>query len=424
MKRKVAVFIREGMEMENRLQMLAKEQKKLELYPFIYKKTEQVIELIERAFICDIYMFTEPLAYLYVKNKIKKKRVPSFKVHVDEYMVYRALCKLENDDKQYPDRLSIDLPDRQPLDMILKDWQGSLPEIHVHEYKDDEEATVENIARYHEQLWQEDKIDHVLTSSIDIKNRLQEAAIPATAMEVTYSNLVACLDETKSLITLRENDSSLVVVSHVTVKSGHVADEKILQQMKLILTKFAQHTDSSLVETVDNRFTLFGTKALLEHIKDNYGTFPLLNKMKSEVSIPVNIAFGLGLKANEANHHANIALDKCQTEEESISYVVNEREDTIGPLGVKKHIDTSKLYQALIHKARLNNELSYNFINFIKDRNNEPFSSHDVAAFYNVTKRSAERTVNKLLSGEVIKVSGEERPYEKGRPRKLFTLNI
>ncbi len=90
---------------------------------------------------------------------------------------------------------------------------------------------------------------------------------------------------------------------------------------------------------------------------------------------------------------------------------------------MKKEIDASSLYQALIHDARLNNELSYNFIDFITDRNNEPFSTHDVALFYKVTKRSAERTVNKLLSGNVIKIAGEERPYKKGRPRKLFTLN-
>ena len=77
----------------------------------------------------------------------------------------------------------------------------------------------------------------------------------------------------------------------------------------------------------------------------------------------------------------------------------------------------------ILNIFKLNNELSYNFIDFITDRNNEPFSSNDIAAYYKVTKRSAERTVNKLLSGNVIKVSGEERPYLKGRPRKLFSLN-
>src|SRR5699024_9996590 len=103
---------------------------------------------------------------------------------------------------------------------------------------------------------------------------------------------------------------------------------------------------------------------------------------------------------------------------------VNDRKDRIGPLGVKKHINTSRLYQALIHKARLNNELSYNFIDFITTRNNEPFSSRDVASFYKVTKRSAERTVNKLLSGKVIKVVGEEQTYTRGRHSNLIQIYV
>lgn len=422
MKGKVAVFAREGM--EDRLNRLAKEHPKIEIMPFTYHHTDQIFTLFERAFICDIYLFTEPLAYLYVKDKLKRKRIPFIKIHVDEYMIFRAFYELEVAKKQPLHRVSIDLPDKQPLEMVLKDMRESSPSLYVYNYIEDNDVTVEKIAAYHEDLWKRGKVDHVLTSSIDVKNKLSEAGIPTSTIELAYPNLDAAAKETESLITLNKNDNSLVVSGYVTVKEGHPADKDTIYVMKSILKEFTKKTDSALLETADQKFILFGTKALLDHIKESYGTFPLLSKMKSEVNVPINIAFGLGLKANQAQHHAEIALDRCETEDVSIAYVVNEREEVIGPLGVKKHIDTSKLYQALIHKARLNNELSYNFINFIKERNNEPFSSHDVAAFYNVTKRSAERTVNKLLSGEVIKVSGEERPYEKGRPRKLFTLNI
>jgi len=130
------------------------------------------------------------------------------------------------------------------------------------------------------------------------------------------------------------------------------------------------------------------------------------------------------LTAKQADVNARLALERCRENENSNCYIVNERQDVIGPLGVKKHFDPAELYQSLIHKARLNNELSYNFIDFITHRNNEPFSSQDIAVFYRVTKRSAERTINKLLVGKVIKIVGEEKPYIKGRPRKLFQLVV
>src|SRR5699024_12801164 len=95
----------------------------------------------------------------------------------------------------------------------------------------------------------------------------------------------------------------------------------------------------------------------------------------------------------------------------------------IGPLGVKKEFNASMLYQSLIHEAKLNNELSYNFIGVIEIRNNEPFSSNDIAKHYGVTKRSAERTIKKFGAGNVIKEIGEDMHYVKGRPRKRFNRN-
>jgi len=423
MKGKIAVFVRE--EMADKLHTIADEQEKMEILPFIYHETEEIIDLVERAFICDIYLFTEPLAYLYVKDKVKKKRIPSVQITIDEYMVLNAIHKLKDNQNQRLNRLSVDLPEKQPLNMVLKDWKDAAPDLYLYEYMQESLPLTEKITAHHQQLWKEEKIDYVLTSSKDIKKQLKDVGIPVSCMEIPYTNLISAIRNTASLINLNSYDSTQVVAGYVSLKTSYPADGETIKNLKSILSNFGHKTGASILETTDtNKYALFGTKGLLDHIKNNYGTFPLLDKIKSVISTPANIAFGLGLKANQAEHHAQLALEKCQKEKESIAYVVNERGDVIGPLGVERHIDTSKLYQALIHKARLNNELSYNFIDFIKNRNNEPFSSHDVASFYNVTKRSAERTVNKLLSGEVIKVSGEERPYQKGRPRKLFTLNL
>src|SRR5699024_9533809 len=187
--------------------------------------------------------------------------------------------------------------------------------------------------------------------------------------------------------------------------------------------RFAKRTDATVIQNADQTFTIIGTDKLLHHLRAHYRDFPLLQEMKTRLKLPIHMVFGLRLNAKESADNASLALDSCKHSEHSICYIINERQEIIGPIGIKKEIDTSSLYRALIHDARLNNELSYHFIDFITERNNEPFSTNDIAQFYQVTKRSAARTVNKLLTGEVIKVSGEERPYTKGRRRKLFTVN-
>lgn len=415
---KVAVFARE--DLIDKIYTFANKQDHIQILPFTYQKTKNIVNLIEKAFMCDVYLFTEPLAYLYVKDKLEKKRVPAVQVDFDEYMILNTIF---NDNRSLT-RFSVDIPNKQPVHMMLKEWNQKENDVYVYDYGREPSFLAEDITAFHQQLWEEGKIDYALTSSRDIMEQLLQIGVPVSSITLPFANLANALEEAAALATLNSYDNTQVVTGIVCPKVSQFIKDQEHEQLHSSLLQFGQNTGTSVIEAKNDKFMLLGTNGLLDHIKNNYGKFPLLQEVSSKVNAPINIAFGLGLTADEAHKHACLALEKCQKAETSIAYVINERGDTIGPLGVEKHIDTSRLYQALIHKARLNNELSYNFIDFIKVRNNEPFSSHDIANYYKVTKRSAERTVNKLLSGEVIKVSGEERPYVKGRPRKLFTLNL
>src|SRR5699024_2236647 len=114
--------------------------------------------------------------------------------------------------------MAIDLPDRQPLDRILEDMGTPIHGLYVYDYIKDKDITVEKIAAYHKQLWQEEKIDHVLTSSTDVQTELKEAGIPVSVIDLAYPNLVDAVEETKSLITLESHDSTQVVAGYLSFK--------------------------------------------------------------------------------------------------------------------------------------------------------------------------------------------------------------
>ena len=280
---------------------------------------------------------------------------------------------------------------------------------------------------YHHNLWEEGKVHIALTSVKIVEERLKKIGVPVRLMTIPTTNMIDALREAITSMKLNQSISAQVVTGYLQIKKKasmmeeHYAE--LCSKVHDILGRFCQKNDASFIQMKNDMFAIFGTKPVIDHLTNHYRDFPLLKELKSTLQTPIAFGYGLGLTAKQSEINAQIAFEKSNQNDESHCYIVNERQDTIGPIGVKKEFDTSKLYHALIHKARLNNELSYNFIDFIRERNNEPFSSNDIAEFYNVTKRSAERTVNKLLTGEVIKVSGEERPYRKGRPRKLFTLN-
>lgn len=430
MKVKIAVFGRE--EIIERMNDYVVDQDDIEIVPFIYTKAVENIELIEKAFMCDVYLFGGSLPYLYAKEKIDRKRLPAIQVAFDEYMILTSFYRLKNDHNQELDRISIDVLDKQYVDEVMAELKMNDQEIYTYSYGDDSIVDIGKIFQHHKELYQAGKIDYVLTSIEEVEQRLIEEGIPTSCMVIPKLNLERAVERAKSIATLNKSKSAQIVSGFVQIKEfdkiaskkGELFAQEMLVKLHQILLKFAHQTYASVITNGDNQFAIFGSRGVLDHITNHYRDFPLLQEIARSLGVPVDIGFGLGLSARQAEDNAKLALETCGQSAESSCFIINERKETIGPLGVAKHVDTSQLYHALIHRARLNNELSYNFIDFINLRNNEPFSANDISNYYQVTKRSAERTIHKLLAGDVIRVSGEEKPYVKGRPRKLFELTL
>lgn len=425
MKVKMAVFGHQ--EIINRVEHDIKDKSHIEMIPFTYSQAQETTELIDKAFMCDVYVFTDVLSYMFAKEEVKKKRLPTVRMLIDEYAILTAFYKLKKRHGIQLNRLSIDVSHEDYVMQMLNDLSVKDQTIFTFSYQDEDLIDVDKIVGFHRQLWNDGKIDYVLTSSEDIAKELKKDHIPTHCIKVPARHISEAIDEAEKMIMLNKQTSKQIVSGHIYLKdehTGEIAPQHIIRNVHDVLLTFGRQTKTAILLHSDYHFTLFGTRDLLNYITSNFRTFPLLEKIKQTVpeNIIVNLGFGFGLTTKEAEKNANLAIEKCHEKREHNCYIVNEREEVIGPIGVKRNFDTSKLYDDLIHKARLNNQLSYNFIQFITNRNNEPFSSHDIALHYKVTKRSAERTINKLLSGNIIKHVGEERPYLKGRPRKLFQL--
>lgn len=426
---KIAIFARP--EVIHHVKGMKNDYTDLDISYFPYSEAKETISLVSQAFMCDIYIFGETLAYLYVKDIVDKKRLPKVIIAFDEYKILSAFYHLSFLRQQPLHRLSVDVYREAALQEVCTELGMNKEEIYSYAYENDKEPDLEKIVHHHVHHWHQGKTDHALTSIKEVEEKLTALQIPTSCMIIPKRNIKQALEEARALGKLNQSKTAQVVSGYIQLKNwdamkkslGETAAKQNLNKLHQRLLSFGKQTGVSVMINQDDQIILFGTKGLLTYITDHYRDFPLLSELESALHSPLDIGFGLGLTAIQAENNARKALISGSHQEGSHCYIVNERQETIGPIGIKKEFDTSKLYHALIHKARLNNELSYNFIDFINMRNNEPFSSQDVAVYYRVTKRSAERTINKLLNGEVIKIVGEEKPYVRGRPRKLFALN-
>src|SRR5699024_2358598 len=92
-----------------RLKQLTAKREEIEILPFIYSKAEETIDLIEKVFACDFYLFTNPIAYLYVKEKVEKKRLPAIQADYDPYTIASSFYQLQSETGNTLKRIGMDV---------------------------------------------------------------------------------------------------------------------------------------------------------------------------------------------------------------------------------------------------------------------------------------------------------------------------
>ncbi|MFD1064616.1 hypothetical protein [Oceanobacillus locisalsi] len=400
-----------------RVQEIAKQLPSIDVLPFISSDADDMLNQTAGAMMCDILLFTD---YTYAHQKYKQTIL-----YID-YDAYSILSSVLHAGKFSEKKcLSIDYPEDIQASDFKHDIEATEYTLITTSYNKNNLLSGQEVTAFHKELFFQQKTDVILTSRNDVYRTLLHEKLPVQRIQILDKHIFRTLEKVVQTWETQNTVSYSVITGIFFFKETIPASVylQIHTNIRNRLDDFCQTYDAMLVQDKDNRYFIIGTGKLIQVLKESYRNFPLLYELEELAGCPVGMAFGLGVNPLASQKNAYTALEACQSEPSSISYLVNTYQETIGPIGRHKNIDTNKLLHALVHQARLNNELAYLFIQFIVERNNEPFSSHDISAFYRISKRSAERTVQKLLSCDIIKMSGKERQYTKGRPRKLFILN-
>lgn len=427
MKIHIALF---GLEQSvNRMIQFAEGKGDIEIVPFVYRKAEEAKGLLSQAYMCDVFLFTGPLPYLYAKEDIEKKRLPAVHVSFDEFMVSTALFRLKNEDGRDLNRMSIDIMDEDTIGAVLTELEISDREIYTYGYGQEKAFDVNRLIDFHLTKWKEKKIDFVLTSIGQVERALRERGVQCQRMKIPKRNMEKAIDEAITKAKFKLTKSAQIAVGFVKIKNfeqivsekGDFYGQERLLKLHQILLKHTHQTYASVFYNGNNQFVIFGTRGILDNITHHFRDFPLVQEIESQLELPVKIGFGLGLTAKQAEHHAKVALRECEQIPRSNCFIVNERNELIGPLGGMEKVAQSQLYRSL-RRAKFNQETAQKIAKFSMMRGYKPFAADDLAEYLNVTKRRGEQTIQKLLKNRIIEVSGKEKAHQVGRPRKIYRL--
>ena len=410
MSTKIAVIC--SLAFKKRILSIAQNIDDVQLEFYLYEQPADAPILLKQIKPCDALLLGGTLPYLHAQSLLETLPIPWNYMKQDETAITTTLLSLIANQSIAINRIAIDVMDPQYVENVLKDIVYTGPKPYVFPISIDQ--TTDYILQKHVELWRTKKIDFVITSIHTVFDELQALHIPSIRMLDATNSIIKCVEETKSQSLLTKSESVKAVVGLLDIPNSDNFNTSILHQI-------ATATHSTYKQITPNFFELYTTAGHLQNAFENESIHYLLQQIKT----PVKLAFGYGHSISEATQNAKYALQFAKPFE---IYLVDEHKNLLGPFPnakVKVSLKTNDPF--ILQLAKQTNLSPLNIskiINFSRERQSAQFTSQNLAEYLQVTRRTTERIIKKLVDQGYAKVVGEEMPHQQGRPRTIYELNF
>lgn len=384
----------------------------LELYQYV--KPEEAAALILTLKPCDAILFSGSLPYNYAREALPFISIPTVYLQQDETAIALTLLQMAAEKRLSMSEISMDIRDQKHLQHIRRDLNEAIPMPSIHVL--DHQASVEEVTAFHKKQFSIGQSKMAVTSIHAVYEQLTLSNIPAFKMIDPESSILRCLEEAKQQAILHKSKAAQIAVGMVKSNTDEALSLKLVQQLTFYLQAHTTNDEGvySLFTTMGNIDTSLKNSAFLMLLQDFAGQMKL--------------AFGCGETSIEATENARLALQFNHSDDTAGFYVLDSQKKLHGPFPQDPQSIALKVHEPLLvemaEKTKLSSTNISKLILFSQSRQTKQFTANDLALYLNVTRRTAERMLKKLVLFDYAKIVGEEMAYKQGRPRALYELKF
>lgn len=409
----------------------------IQLTSYTYQNPKESASLLDQIHDCDVLLFAGPLPYFFSKEKVEQKKLPAVYIPLDEYTISLSLFHTLLNVPGGLDRISIDLPKAEYIEKVAEELGITSTPWYVKDYSEiiEEGGTkfdVEEIIQFHMERWEQKQSHFALTGVDYVYRQLREMNIPSASMVSPDKNIRDAVNQAIAYGQLKISQNSQIAVGIAAIQQNDGPPVETQWQDATIillqeLLELVKETDASIQKLGMDQFIIYGTRGSIEQMIEYGKIMQVLGNVDLLAKVTVAIGFGFGLTAKEAEANARIAIYHAQKTKESSAYLVTDEKEVIGPLNTESktfHLKSeNKEVLEIAEKTGSSVATITKIMQYVKLRRDNRFTASDLAEYLQISRRSSERTLKKLIEHQVVEVVGEEQPYQQGRPRAVYRLN-
>ena len=404
--------------MEN-LFPIAQKLEGIEIDPYIYLHPTESSELLKCLKPCDVIFFSGALPYYMAKEIREQLRIPSTYLQQDETTVASSILSVMYHQRIQPHKISIDLVDRSFITNVFHDIGiKENPQVLDYENMLWSKDEINRVIDFHVAKYQSGDAHLALTSIHAVYDELQKIGIPSERMIDPKQSIIHGLKDAKIKAELAKSHSATVgacMISSLELREG------LLEQLDAI----SKELRGSFKKVDEMTFILYTTRGDIESIiKTN-----MINNLFASIEGTIAIGFGYGKTVKEAEQNAKIAQSFAKNNPiDHCFYILTSDKELFGPFPKEQRVQSLKNDNPELMKIAKETKLSpanlSKIIQFSQSHPSLKFTAADLSEYLQVTRRSTERLLKKLVDYGYAHICGEEMPYQQGRPRAIYEMNL
>ncbi|MGL5315169.1 MAG: transcriptional regulator [Peptostreptococcaceae bacterium] len=403
--------------------------KNIETKLYMKEKVIEALEIIDDCEEeCDAIIFTGCGVSSAVKSK-RELKLPNAFVSRGGTSITKAFWQIK-DENMSLDKFSIDVVENEILEDILKEIDINSQEVFSLPFSSDIDEM--EYAKWHIKLFEENKIDVMLTGFGGVYNELKKQGYPVYRLEATRPLIKVCYETLINKYALSKAQSSQLAVEILNLanykgdKDNYYTNMIKKSELDKIIVEYVRSIQGSLFNFGRDEYIVFAHRGAIDN-EENYNKLFNLQKDIKSSGFSLGVGIGIGNTAYQAESNGYNALKRCLSSNDFEIYLIDENEVIKGPLGSDIELSYSLISsdENIINISQ-NTGLSCESIAKImainETRQSKVYDTKELADYLNISDRSARRILNKLVETEFARVYAKETSKGGGRPKNLIEV--
>ncbi len=298
-----------------------------------------------------------------------------------------------------------------------------------------DESFVDNMITWYYACLKKNPDITYITMYSDVYYQLQSKNYPVIFCGSAYADICMSIEKVHSAFLLQASRESQLVIIYISIDEANIYSplsndeyQQILEMLTVAkyIHMFAQKIQGAVLPITEKDFLIFSTRSIVESQTNKFHNFSLVEDIDKNTASTISIGIGFGKTAMEAKKHAKIGVQKAQHCGGNQLYLVYDQHTIRGPFSKssEKPLYISDRFISIAVKTGISAFTLASIHKIIAEQGKSEFTTAEIANLLNVSVRSINRTIVKLIDAGYCQEIGRKFQHKGGRPSRILSFKL